>query len=88
MPQNKYPNDLLFYRKRIRLSQEEVANLLGHKTTKHISRLEVGYCLPSITNSLKLAAIYRVPVEFLFPKLFNRLRDEIRVKEINRNNPS
>jgi transcriptional regulator with XRE-family HTH domain len=76
-----FPNDLLAFRLRLRLSRVEVAALLGHKSTKGISKLELGRSLPSFTNALKLGVIYRVPVDFLFSQLYQELRAEIRQRE-------
>lgn len=81
MSQNKHPNDLARYRRRMRLSQAEVARLLGHKNAKHLSDLELGYHLPSMPTALKLGAIYRVPVDFLFSHLYMHFRAGIRETE-------
>jgi DNA-binding XRE family transcriptional regulator len=81
MSQNKHPNDLARYRRRMRLSQAEVAKLLGHKNAKQLSDLEVGRHFPSVPTALKLGAIYRVPVDFLFSRLYMNLRTRIREAE-------
>ena len=79
--ENKHPNSLLHYRKRMRLTQEHVAQLLGHKVRNAISSLESGYALPSLNTALKLAIIYRVPVDFLYSETYARFRAEIRERE-------
>jgi DNA-binding XRE family transcriptional regulator len=81
MSQNKHPNDLARYRRRMRLSQAEVAKLLGFKNTKHVSNLELGRYFPSIPTAIKLGAIYRVPVDFLFSHLYIYFRSQIREAE-------
>jgi transcriptional regulator with XRE-family HTH domain len=81
MPQNKHPNDLARYRRRMRLSQAEVATLLGYKDPKHVSDLELGRYFPSIPTALKLGAIYRVPIDFLFSHLYMHFRGRIREAE-------
>ena len=81
MSQNKYPNDLARYRRRMRLSQATVAQLLGHRDTKQLSDLELGRHFPSIPTALKLGAIYRVPVDFLFSHLYMHFRSRIREAE-------
>jgi DNA-binding XRE family transcriptional regulator len=81
MSQNKHPNDLARYRRRMRLSQAKVAQLLGHKDTKHLSDLELGRYFPSIPTALKLGAIYRVPIDFLFSHLYMSFRSRIREAE-------
>lgn len=77
----KYPNNLTQYRVRMRLSQREVALLLGHKTAAPLSQLEAGRYLPSLKTALRLSAIYRIPVEFLFALLYTELRNEVRALE-------
>ena len=81
MSQNKHPNDLARYRRRMGLSQAQVAKLLGFKNTKNVSNLELGRYFPSIPTALKLGAIYRVPVDFLFSHLYMHFRSRIREAE-------
>lgn len=81
MPQNKHANDLAEYRRRIRLTQAEVAILLGRRDHRSISRLEVGKNLPNLKTALALAALYRVPTDFLFSRTYRELRDGLRHKE-------
>jgi transcriptional regulator with XRE-family HTH domain len=66
------------------LSQELVGELSGYLTGTDISRLEHGERLPSLILALKLEIIYRVPVAFLYPDLYLRLREIIREKEERR----
>jgi transcriptional regulator with XRE-family HTH domain len=77
----KYPNRLWRYRRRLGLSQQDVADLIGYLTPSDISKFEHGERLPSLVMALKLEIVYRVPVAFLFPDLYVRLRELIRVKE-------
>ena len=63
------------------LTQTQVAKLLGSKTHKSVGRMEMGKASPSLRTALKLAALYRAPVDFLFRQLYMQLRDEIRIKE-------
>jgi transcriptional regulator with XRE-family HTH domain len=81
MTDDDQPNHLLHYRKRRGLTQLEVARLLGWKNIKAISKMESGKAQPSVTTALKLSAVYRVPVEFLYRDLYLQLRSEIREKE-------
>jgi transcriptional regulator with XRE-family HTH domain len=74
-------NSLLAFRLRLNISQREVARLLGHGSTKMVSKLERGNATPSLTTALKLSAILRAPVEFLFPELYSELRQRIRQLE-------
>ncbi len=75
------PNRLWKYRKRLGFSQRKVATLLGHLTSNHVSDYEAGRRRPSLTTALKLEILYRVPVAFLFPEEYRRLRDVLRARE-------
>jgi len=77
----KHPNSLIIYRQRMGFTQAQVAQLLGQRDTKRISNLELGRRLPSLPTSLRLAVIYRVPVDFLYSELYSSFRDEIRNRE-------
>jgi len=74
----KHQNDLKLYRLRMRFSRKYVAKLLGHSSTVLLTRLEMGHATPSLNTALTLAAIYRVPVDFLYSKRYCALRDRIR----------
>lgn len=60
---------LLTHRKRAGLSQRELAFLLGSKSGTKVSRHEQALREPSLRSALGYAAVYRVPVEDLFPGL-------------------
>jgi len=81
MQENKNTNQLLLYRKRSRLSQKQVARLLGDRDESVLSRYERGEVLPPLESALKLEIIYRIPAAFLFPGLYGRLREDIRSLE-------
>jgi len=81
MVQNKHPNDLILYRLRMGFSRKYVAGLLQHKNTSLLSKLEEGLALPSLVTALKLAVIYRIPVDFLYSQQYRSLRDQIRSQE-------
>ncbi len=78
---SKSPNDLVLYRERMGLSQKQVADLLGLHTTVSLSMIEHGHRSPSLKTALRLAAIYRTPVEYLFSATYLGVRDEIRERE-------
>jgi DNA-binding XRE family transcriptional regulator len=78
---NHHRTDLLQYRRRMRFTQRAVADLLNQRSTSSVSQFESGTCLPTLLTALKLAAVYRAPVEFLFRETFLRLRSEIRNRE-------
>jgi transcriptional regulator with XRE-family HTH domain len=75
------PNDLVLYRKRMGFSQKQVARLLGHRDTSMISHYEHNRALPPLAVALGLEIIYRVPVAFLFPGMYNELKRTVRDKE-------
>lgn len=74
-------NALWKYRKRMGFSQSQVAEILGYVSQADISRLEHGRKLPSLIGALKLEIVYRVPVAFLFPELYARLKAKLRERE-------
>jgi transcriptional regulator with XRE-family HTH domain len=65
----------------MRLSQKAVARLLGRKNSAMLSRYEKGKSLPPLSTALQLEIIYRVPVAFLFPAMYDKMRDQIRGEE-------
>lgn len=65
----------------MKFTQFEVMSLLGWKNKKGLFQLESGDATPTLHTALKLAIIYRVPIEFLFKSLYDRLHDQIRHKE-------
>ena len=74
-------NNLVLYRKRMGLSQKQVARLLGHRDTSMISHYEHSRALPPLAMALRLEIVYRVPVAFLFPVMYDALKRQIREQE-------
>lgn len=74
-------NRLMLYRKRMELSQKQVASILGLKNIAIVSHYERGTSRPSLERALGLEIVYRVPVAFLFPELYEEIRAKIREKE-------
>lgn len=74
-------NRLMLYRKRMKLSQKEVAAVLGLRNAGLLSHYERGTSRPSLERALALEIVYRVPVAFLFPELYESIRERIRNKE-------
>jgi transcriptional regulator with XRE-family HTH domain len=62
-------------------TQKQVARLLGHGDMSMVSHYEHARSLPPLATALGLEIIYRVPVAFLFPALYEDLRQEIRQLE-------
>jgi transcriptional regulator with XRE-family HTH domain len=77
--QNK--NRLASFRRRRGYSQRHVAHLLGHKSHGPLSSYERGGSLPPLTTALKLEIVLRTPVAFLFPNVYETLRNQIRSEE-------
>jgi transcriptional regulator with XRE-family HTH domain len=75
------PNRLWKYRKRMGFSQRQVAAIMGYLSPADISRCEHGRKVPSLVTALKFEIVYRVPVAFLFPELYHRLKDQLRARE-------
>jgi len=80
-PSQSIPNCLKKYRRTRGLKQQEVAEILGLKSTSMISRWERGVCLPRSPNIFKLAALYRTMVDALFIDQLRVLRDELYQRE-------
>ena len=81
MVHNESTNTLVHYRKRMRLTQFQVARLLGWKNTKGLCRIEGGQVRPTLMTAFKLGVIYRVPLEFLYAALYQEIRQDIRARE-------
>ena len=74
-------NNLILYRKRMGFTQKQVASLLGHRDTSMVSHYERGRSLPPLMVALGLEIVFRIPVAFLFPAVYDELRRQIRSKE-------
>ena len=71
------PNLLWLYRKRLGFSQKQVATLLGHHTTSHVSDYERGVRRPSLETVLKLSIILRMPTAGLYQGLYPKLKRQV-----------
>ena len=74
---SRIPNHLWLYRQKRGYSQKEVAFLLGHKSTAHISEYERGRRMPSVKTALKLEIVFSIPLAFLYSDLYAMLKEEI-----------
>ena len=74
-------NNLIIYRRRMGFTQKAVAELLGQRDAAMISHYEHGRTSPSLSVALGLEIIYRVPVAFLFPEIYDDLKHRIRAHE-------
>ena len=80
----KYHNQLAAARRQRGLTRKQAAQLLGYQGTSELSRLECGTRLPQLITALRLEIIYRRPIAFLFPELYDSLREVIRAREQGR----
>ena len=80
-PQGDCENQISRYRKRLGLTQEQVAKLMGSKSSGYISRFENGKKLPTLTNALKLGLVLKCPVEILFKERYKKIKQEIEEKK-------
>ena len=62
-------------------TQKDVARLLGHRDASMVSHYEHNRALPPLLVALSLEIIYRTPVAFLFPAMYNELKRQIRQQE-------
>lgn len=62
-------------------NHRQVAALLGDTDPSMVSHYEHGRALPSIEAALSLEIIFRTPVAFLFPRLYDQLKTRIRERE-------
>ena len=65
------------------LTLNRSAKLIGLKDGTRLSLWEKGQAMPSVENLFKLAILYRVTPQELYPALFLRLTDEVRNREDN-----
>jgi transcriptional regulator with XRE-family HTH domain len=80
-------NNLILYRRRMGFTQKHVADLLGHRDASMVSHYEHGRALPPLVVALGLEIIYRAPVAFLFPAIYDELKRRIRDHEDNLSAP-
>jgi transcriptional regulator with XRE-family HTH domain len=73
-------NKLWITRKRVGLSQKQLASLLNHKTADQVSRYERGSRIPTLLIALQLEIALRTPLKLLFPDLYEQLRQEVHQK--------
>ena len=71
------PNYLRSNRKRLALSQDEVAFLLGTRSGAKVNRHERFVREPSLATALGYAAIFQRPVTELFSGLYSRIEKEV-----------
>jgi len=77
MTNNQFaPNKLRFFREQTGLLQKDVAKALGLDCADRISRWENGIAMPSIVNLFRLAAVYGVMPNDLYPQLYDSAKNQ------------
>ena len=79
MPSPQLPNYLKSHRKRLDLSQAEVALLMGAVGREKVCRDERFAREPSLATALAYEALYQVPIRELFAGLYHDI--ELQVKQ-------
>jgi DNA-binding XRE family transcriptional regulator len=74
--QQRHQNRLDLYRRRMRFTTSQIGHLLGHQDSSTFCEFERGDRLPTLVNAFRLGIILRMPVEFLFPELYDMARPE------------
>lgn len=70
-------NSLWKHRKKAGMAQKRLAHLLSHEDRSQYSKWERSDVYPSLLNALKLAHIFKVPVEVLFADLHQSCIEEV-----------
>jgi transcriptional regulator with XRE-family HTH domain len=88
MARHRLNNYLRAYRRRLGLSQDDVAFLCGARNGAQVSRYECGKRRPTLENLLACEAIFQIPVRELFAGRFEDVlktvskRAELRAHEL------
>jgi DNA-binding XRE family transcriptional regulator len=69
--------NLHFVRKQRRMSQRQVAYLIGHHDATMLSKYERRVLAPSLRTALKLHLLYRLPVQEIFTEELSHAQDEL-----------
>lgn len=72
------PNNLRRYRKQAGLQQNQVAEMLGLKSTSLISRWENGFSYPDLINAFRLALAYGITVDALYLDLRESIEEDMK----------
>jgi transcriptional regulator with XRE-family HTH domain len=74
------PHLIRAHRKRLRLSQLELARLLGFRSRDPISRIETFASMPSAAFVFACEALFKTPAGTLFPGICEDARRKLRVR--------
>ena len=78
MPASPLPNYIRTYRKRACLTQEDVAFLLGSKSSANVSRHERFKQIPDLPTLLAYELLFRTPVRGLFSNAHQEIEKKLR----------
>src|SRR5579862_7704997 len=77
MPSPQLANYLRSNRKRLRLSQGEMAFLLGQKKSAQVSRHERNDRAPSLETALAYEAIFKRPISEIFSGMYQKAERQV-----------
>lgn len=78
MPNSRLPNYIRTYRKRACLTQEDVAFILGSKSSASVSRHERFKQTPDLPTLLAYEMLFRTPVRSLFSSTHQEIEKKLR----------
>jgi len=76
-------NRLRFHRQQANLFQKDVAKALGLDCADRISHWENGIAMPNVVNLFRLAAIYGVTPQDLYPGLYELAKNMNQPHQVN-----
>ena len=76
-----YRTQLKRLRRKAGFTQKQLAKLIGHKTTAHISRYENGKKLPSLVTALKICSALVSIVDVTFGDLTESINREVQKRK-------
>lgn len=77
MSLSSLPNYLRAERKRLALSQSDVASLLGVQSSAKVSRLELSVRMPDLETAFACEVIFQKPARELFGGIYERIEAEV-----------
>ena len=74
---------LRMHRRQWQLTLKELAELLGFRSSAHVSRLEQGKRTPSLETALACTALFGVTLHELFPESLRQARTRTKVRAMH-----
>jgi len=72
-----YSNRIRQLRMEKRLTQRQLARIMGYESVSSLSHMEGGRKLPSMKTVIKLEAALQRPIRDIYPRLFDSLYDPV-----------